>query len=291
MKRLLYILFTLISLPCLADQPKENLRNEIHLHKKGITIINLPYSRYSEFGKVEVINNSDSSILYTLDFFLRFENYFSEDATYHVQINDWFLVDYSNKVAITFYEKGKVINSLKFDDLNIQMMNLKETVSHIVWEYESFLHDNYFYVLTTNNELLVFDITRGELFQHEKNTSSGEFETLKKKSDSYSISYSDYSPSIDTYRTNQNQDLDLILSNLVFKYFPDSTELVWIGVYVFRNGSLTVTKVESINGLSLDDKTIEAISSEIKKVRLTDIDFPEEYYKWGKMIKLEKEKN
>lgn len=283
-------MFVLISVPCLADQPKENLRNEIYLQKQDITIINLPYSRYSKLGKVEVIKNSDSSIIYTLDFFLRFENYFSEDATYHVQINDWFLSDDLSEEVITFYEKGAIINSLKFNDLNIETTNLTETVSHIVWEDQSFLKNNLFYLLTTNNELLVFDITTGALIRHERNIGNKKFETLKKKSDLYTISYSDYFPNIDTYRTNKNHDLDLILSDIVLKYFPDSTECVWVGVYVFRSGSVKVVRAESINDYSLDKETIEVISSNIKNVRLTDIDFPSEYYKWEEMIKLEKGK-
>ena len=144
--------------------------------------------------------------------------------------------------------------------------------------------------MTTNNELIVFDITTGSLIQQERNISLKKYEALKNKSDLYTITYSDNHPSIYNLTTNQNQDLDFILSDLVFRYFPDSIEIVWIGVFVFKNGSLAVSRVESLNNYSLDEKTIDTISSNIKKVRLTNIDFPSEYYKWGEMIKIEKEK-
>ena len=285
-KKIFCIFAVLISLPCMADHPKENFRNEIHLQEKGITVINLPYSKYSELGKIEVVNNSDSTIVYTLDFFLRFENYFSKDATYHVQVNDWFLSKYLDEVVLTFYEKDKVIRNFRFDELNVELRDLIKTVSHTIWEKQSFLKDNHFYLLTTNNELMVFDITTGDLLRHERNISSSKYNSQKKKSDLYSVSYSDEYPEIYNLKTNQNQDLRSILSDLVFKYLPDTKEFIWIGVYVFKNGSLAVRRVEGLNDFS----NIKTISSEIKRVRLTDIDFPNGYYKWGKMIKLEKKK-
>lgn len=287
-RQILYISLILISTSCFADQIKENIRNEIHLEKNDISIINVPYSRYNEYGKVDVINNTDSSIIYSLDFFLRYENYFSDDAIYHIQVNDWFLLGNSNQNIITFYKKGKVIKKLSVDDLNIQLMNLEETVSHVVWEDQSFLKENNLYVFTTNNELLVFDITKGKLIKHDKNISKEKFETLKNNANSYTISYSDYFPSIDSYKTNQNIDLDQILSDLVFKYYHDTTDLVWVGAYVFRNGSLQVIRAQCIDDVILNRKSIETISSDITNVKLTDIDFPNEYNQWWVMIKLEK---
>lgn len=272
----------------IADQPKDNYRNEIRLHTKDITIINLPYSQYGEFGKVEVISNSDSDTLYTLDFFLRFDNYFSEDAVYHVQVNDWIITGYSDQVVLIFYKKGEIIRHLRFEDLKISEDGLTETVSHNIWQSESFIKDNEFYLFTTNNELLIFNIETGAKVSHERNTSSNYFANLKKGSDLYSITFSEDYPEINSYQTNQYKDLDIILSDLAFKHLPDSLNYVWVGAVISNFGSVVLSRIEHYPNRSLlDKKELELLSASIQDVRVTDIYFPKEYPKWAIMIKLE----
>jgi len=289
-----FFLFFLISQFAYCDQPKENFYNEIRITDSQLLIKNIPYSSYSNEGKVQFINSQTSELLYEYNFFLKNDNFFTADAEYHVSIDDWFSkghYGFYNDQILTFYKRGEVIKKVCFADLGIKIGRLTETVSHILWMEKAFVSNQYLYIWTTSSLLLVYDMTSGEAVSGNPLRSQEEFDSLSIQGVNQVIDFPMDKPKVNFKKTNIGVPLEQIFSKLLKKNGFENQDIRTVTFYTFEDGHIEIGNVENWNLDNLiTPKQRLDFDQYLKDIRFIDFEFPEEYIKWGYCIKVDVKK-
>jgi len=99
-----------------------------------------------------------------------FENYLSDDGQYLVRMGNWHsgCGTSEDDLAIAFYKNGIEIKRYSTADLINNNKSIACTVSHYFWlskddSYPKIQYRDNFHLKTIENEILIFDITNGEL--------------------------------------------------------------------------------------------------------------------------------
>ncbi len=267
-----------------ADLPKENLYNQILLPKSNILVKNTPYTIYGEQGKFEVMDLKDSSIIYSVNRFFRFKNYFSENGLFHVTIDDWFVKGRPDNrtTVISFYKKGRLLRKYSVRDLRLNHPMLIETVSHKVWLKEVFIKSNILHVLTVDNIYLTFSMKNGRLNSRTQNSSS----LFQLNNNQFIIQHLEFDfkqPYIENLITSTGESLDTIISTLLYGMFPTDKKFL-VGLYISKEGIPIVETLEFNNLKRVKEKARLSVTKAISAYRLTNFEIEPPYEYWGKMV-------
>lgn len=281
---LLFSLFATWGNLAKAQTTLDNHRSITHLLDSGLVVINTPYTKNDTLGKVEVIQTSDSSLLYQMTSFLKFENYFTQNGEYHVQLNPYCPNDSTPENALTFYQKGRIIHTVLFSELytNLNVASLPTSV----WKKEAFIAKGKLYILTTNGYVMVFNATSGTLLDTSKRVV--EFEQFRDEVDSYYVEKSEYLPLIECLKTNKEANLETLLRQKLDPYYTADVEFLTIYFCVYPDGSVHLSEIKRNGNQEFSQKDLSKINKKLKKIKLTEFTFYPGFTQWNETVIIRK---